>query len=84
MNTGTVLDDQRIDDIRTRVMADVDADVRRRGRRARVVAGGAAAAVVAIDRASAHPGLRDVSGPGLRRRRLRLVWRRRDGYPVRI
>lgn len=48
MNTGTVLDDQRIDDIRARVMADVDADVRRRGRRTRVVAGGAAAAVVAI------------------------------------
>ena len=48
MNTGTVLDDQRIDDIRTRVMADVDADVRRRGRRTRIVAGGAAAAVVTI------------------------------------
>ncbi|MCK5890066.1 DUF4349 domain-containing protein [Aeromicrobium sp.] len=48
MSTGTVLDDQRIDDIRTRVMADVDADIRRRGRRTRVAAGGVAAAVVAV------------------------------------
>ena len=48
MNTGTVLDDQRIDDIRTRVMADVDADVRRRRGRARVVAGAAAAGVVVV------------------------------------
>lgn len=48
MNTGTVLDDQRIDAIRGRVMADVDADVRRRSRRTRFMAGGAAAAVVGI------------------------------------
>lgn len=46
MNTGTVLDGQRIDDIRSRVMADIDADVRRRSRRNRLVAGTAAAAVV--------------------------------------
>lgn len=48
MNTGTVLDDQRIDAIRDRVMAGVDADVRRRSRRARFVAGAAAAGVVVI------------------------------------
>ena len=48
MSTGTVLDDQRIDAIRSRVMAGVDADVRRRSRRARLVAGTAAAGAVAI------------------------------------
>lgn len=48
MNTGTVLDGQRIDDIRGRVMAEIDADVRRRSRRTRFVAGVAAAGVVAV------------------------------------
>lgn len=48
MNTGTVLDGQRIDDIRDRVMADIDADVRRRRGRTRLVAGVAAAGVVVV------------------------------------
>jgi len=48
MTTETLLDDQRVADLRTRVMADVDADVRRRGRRTRIAGGTVAAAVVAI------------------------------------
>ncbi|MFT4187703.1 MAG: DUF4349 domain-containing protein [Aeromicrobium sp.] len=44
--TTTEFSEDRVAALRTRVMADVDADVRRRGRRARLVASGAAALVV--------------------------------------
>jgi hypothetical protein len=48
MSTETLLDDRTVADLRARVMADVDADVRRRGRRARIAGGAVAASVVAL------------------------------------
>ena len=63
MNPGTVLDDQRIDDIRARVMADVDADVRRRTRRTRFVAGAAAAGVVVVALGSGLAVMSTEGGP---------------------
>ncbi|WP_229054954.1 DUF4349 domain-containing protein [Aeromicrobium sp. Leaf350] len=48
MNTSTVLDDERIADLRSRVMGEVETDVRRRGRRTRIAAGGVAASIVLI------------------------------------